>query len=260
MHGAALVVLDGLGLGAGLSDRATSAARDASFAFLLKQAPADMRGQLITITSQHRGKRATAAAAAAAAATASDVSSASTAASASAVVQLDQEQSTLKFGMFSVALGPHAGGAGGKQGQQLASKYALHAPTPSNNLMRVMRSLQLNKPILLEGSPGVGKSSLIATLAAMTGHRLLRINLSEQTGTIADLLGADLPVVLLKKNPGRCRRCGCKRCQGGGRRGGTPVPMVRRSLFTGSPCRRLGASRRTQPGTTERAGRPQRVP
>ena len=72
-------------------------------------------------------------------------------------------------------------------------KYALHAPTPSQNLTRVMRALQLSKPILLEGSPGVGKSSLIATLARMTGHRLLRINLSEQTD-IADLLGANLPV------------------------------------------------------------------
>jgi midasin len=52
--------------------------------------------------------------------------------------------------------------------------------------------MQLTKPILLEGSPGVGKTSLIAALARASGHALVRINLSEQTDMM-DLLGADLP-------------------------------------------------------------------
>ena len=56
-----------------------------------------------------------------------------------------------------------------------------------------MRALQLPQPILLEGSPGVGKTSLISALAKASGHSLVRINLSEQTD-IADLLGCDLPV------------------------------------------------------------------
>jgi midasin len=56
-----------------------------------------------------------------------------------------------------------------------------------------MRALQLPQPILLEGSPGVGKTSLISALAKASGHNLVRINLSEQTD-IADLLGCDLPV------------------------------------------------------------------
>jgi len=59
--------------------------------------------------------------------------------------------------------------------------------------VRVMRALQLPQPILLEGSPGVGKTSLISALAKASGHNLVRINLSEQTD-IADLLGCDLPV------------------------------------------------------------------
>ncbi|GIL43446.1 hypothetical protein Vafri_917, partial [Volvox africanus] len=45
---------------------------------------------------------------------------------------------------------------------------------------------------LLEGSPGVGKTSLVAALAKAVGQTLVRINLSEQTDMM-DLLGADLP-------------------------------------------------------------------
>ena len=32
------------------------------------------------------------------------------------------------------------------------------APTTSLNLLRVLRAMQISKPILLEGSPGVGKT------------------------------------------------------------------------------------------------------
>ena len=46
---------------------------------------------------------------------------------------------------------------------------------------------------MLEGSPGVGKTSLVSALARTVGQELVRINLSEQTDMM-DLLGADLPV------------------------------------------------------------------
>jgi midasin (ATPase involved in ribosome maturation) len=55
-----------------------------------------------------------------------------------------------------------------------------------------VRTLQLPGPVLLEGSPGVGKSSLIEALARASGYNLVRINLSEQTD-LADLFGQDLP-------------------------------------------------------------------
>lgn len=71
--------------------------------------------------------------------------------------------------------------------------YTLLAPTTRLNAMRVVRALQLPKPILLEGSPGVGKTSLVTALSAATGHPLVRINLSDQTD-LMDLLGSDLPV------------------------------------------------------------------
>ncbi|KAG0341494.1 AAA ATPase midasin [Podila horticola] len=72
-------------------------------------------------------------------------------------------------------------------------KFTLLAPTTTDNAMRVLRALQLRKPILLEGSPGVGKTSLISALATASAHNLVRINLSEQTD-LMDLFGSDLPV------------------------------------------------------------------
>ncbi|KAL6643149.1 hypothetical protein ACP70R_021330 [Stipagrostis hirtigluma subsp. patula] len=70
--------------------------------------------------------------------------------------------------------------------------FEIMAPTTSKNVLRVLRGMQLPKPLLLEGSPGVGKTSLIVALAGFSGHNVVRINLSEQTDMM-DLLGSDLP-------------------------------------------------------------------
>ncbi|XP_037082387.1 midasin-like [Pollicipes pollicipes] len=63
----------------------------------------------------------------------------------------------------------------------LEGVFSLTASTPAENARRLLRALQLTKPVLLEGSPGVGKTSLVAALARASGHRLTRINLSDQT-------------------------------------------------------------------------------
>lgn len=72
------------------------------------------------------------------------------------------------------------------------SEFALQAPTTKTNALRVIRALEVRRPILLEGSPGVGKTSLVVALADMAGANLTRINLSEQTDLI-DLFGSDVP-------------------------------------------------------------------
>ncbi|KAK3943064.1 hypothetical protein QBC46DRAFT_282877 [Diplogelasinospora grovesii] len=66
-------------------------------------------------------------------------------------------------------------------------------PTTKMNAMRVVRALQGTKPILLEGNPGVGKTTLITALARACGKPLTRINLSDQTD-LMDLFGTDVPV------------------------------------------------------------------
>ncbi|KAF1961861.1 P-loop containing nucleoside triphosphate hydrolase protein [Byssothecium circinans] len=59
--------------------------------------------------------------------------------------------------------------------------FSLEAPTTRTNAMRVVRALQLPKPILLEA------------LAKVIGKPLTRLNLSEQTD-LMDLFGSDVPV------------------------------------------------------------------
>ncbi|XP_023209810.1 midasin-like [Centruroides sculpturatus] len=102
----------------------------------------------------------------------------------SAEVTLDQEW----FGIepFYIPMGL-------KTDCSLEKKYILSSESTKLNAIRLLRAMYLPKPILLEGIPGVGKTSLVCALAKASGHQLIRINLSEQTD-ISDLFGSDLPV------------------------------------------------------------------
>eukprot|EP00359_Climacostomum_virens_P011460 CAMPEP_0204900836 /NCGR_PEP_ID=MMETSP1397-20131031/2713_1 /ASSEMBLY_ACC=CAM_ASM_000891 /TAXON_ID=49980 /ORGANISM="Climacostomum Climacostomum virens, Strain Stock W-24" /LENGTH=245 /DNA_ID=CAMNT_0052069063 /DNA_START=55 /DNA_END=789 /DNA_ORIENTATION=- len=74
----------------------------------------------------------------------------------------------------------------------VANKYSFKGPVIFSNLCKILRALKLPKPILLEGPPGVGKTSVVEALGKTLGHAVTRINLSEETDMI-DLLGCDLP-------------------------------------------------------------------
>lgn len=60
-------------------------------------------------------------------------------------------------------------------------EFSFDAPSTFKNAERVLRALQLKKALLLEGSPGVGKTSLVTALAKASRNKIFRINLSDQT-------------------------------------------------------------------------------
>ncbi|KAJ2157991.1 AAA ATPase midasin [Coemansia sp. RSA 552] len=93
----------------------------------------------------------------------------------------------------SVGVEPFLVKAGSRKDSRAAAGFALEAPTTFDNLVKILRAMQVGKPLLLEGSPGVGKTTLVDTLARIAGHRLVRVNLSDQTD-LMDLFGTDLPV------------------------------------------------------------------
>lgn len=101
--------------------------------------------------------------------------------------EIRNSSTQFSIGHFSIA---KAAGASIREGEE----FSFRAPTSASNALKVLRALYVpNKAILLEGSPGAGKTSLIGALAAATGNPLTRINLSDQT-ELTDLFGADLPL------------------------------------------------------------------
>ena len=78
--------------------------------------------------------------------------------------------------------------------------FCFSAPTAKANTLKIARAMTLPRSILLEGSPGVGKTTLVEAIAAVVNMPLVRVNLSEQTD-LADLFGSDVP--LEDQEPGR---------------------------------------------------------
>ena len=155
VHGAHMTFLDGLGLGSTMPREAVLQSKRRCVDFLLEQCPADVR----------------------------DVIRSSLSVSATSV-DCNLESGRFTVAPFSIPLGAER--------IMAPDGYALHAQSALNNLHRILRAMQLPRPILLEGPPGVGKTSIISHLASQSGHKLVRINLSEHS-EISDLLGTDLP-------------------------------------------------------------------
>ncbi|KAJ4356534.1 AAA ATPase midasin [Didymosphaeria variabile] len=112
---------------------------------------------------------------------------------------LDEDVTPIYFGSTTVASNPKSLQLGPFSIPKFSSttaedvSFSLEAPTTQLNATRVVRALQLSKPILLEGNPGVGKTTLVTALARAIGKPLTRLNLSEQTD-LMDLFGSDVPV------------------------------------------------------------------
>ncbi|KAL0028971.1 hypothetical protein WJX77_009058 [Trebouxia sp. C0004] len=161
-HGSHLVLLDGIGLGVGMPLQVAQALREKCQRYLAGQLPNNQ----------------------------ADV------AQAAGIVPAGQHnvvdgQNNVADGLWGIP--PFFVERGPQPTPPNAAPFDFRAPTTASNALRVLRALQLKKAVLLEGSPGVGKTSLVAALATAVGQKLVRINLSEQTDMM-DLLGADLPV------------------------------------------------------------------
>ncbi|KAF2076411.1 hypothetical protein CYY_002268 [Polysphondylium violaceum] len=159
IHGACLVLLDGFGMGSNSSSESEGLKlRDACLTKLLSQIAEEeereiLRGSLIAST------------------TASNT--------------LVRDETRFGIHPFYINAAPASNATN--------LQFSMNAPTTFKNALRVLRGMQLPRAILVEGSPGVGKTSLITAIAKASGNNIVRINLSEQTD-IMDLLGSDLPV------------------------------------------------------------------
>lgn len=73
------------------------------------------------------------------------------------------------------------------------SSFSFSSPNTIRNTARLARAMSVGcRPILLEGPPGCGKTSLIAALANLSEFPFVRINLSDST-EMSDLVGSDTP-------------------------------------------------------------------
>eukprot|EP01038_Epipyxis_sp_PR26KG_P006887 gene6887-9437_t len=168
VHGAHMIILDGMGIGFSSSRESIYNLKKISLEFLLSLCPDDIKHHLAEKESFFNSFR----------------QSTSTV---SSITPMEIKNSSFFVGNFSIPLGSELINM-----KLSSSDYILHAKNTVTNLGRIIRAMQLSRPILLEGPPGVGKSSLISNLAKLTGHKLVRINLSEHS-EISDLLGTDLP-------------------------------------------------------------------
>jgi len=79
-----------------------------------------------------------------------------------------------------------------KKHQNAKQSFVFTSCNIKENLLKVVRALSTKKPILIEGSPGVGKTTIIQNIAKKINKKIFRINLSEHTDMI-DLIGSDFP-------------------------------------------------------------------
>lgn len=162
VHGAFLTILDGLGIGQSVTRETVHAVRLDAFQKLLELCPLETQAfverssKFLLSPRNNEG------------------------------IIPEISNGRFQVGIFSIPLGPNVSTT------IQDSHYTMSASSTVLNLGRILRGLQIKRPILLEGPPGVGKSSLVTNLAKFTGHKLIRINLSEHS-ELSDLLGSDLP-------------------------------------------------------------------
>lgn len=99
---------------------------------------------------------------------------------------LAENMNSLSFGGFKLQQNRSAS-------ENLTSDFSFKAQCTLRNSARLARAMVVgHRPVLLEGPPGCGKSSLVKALAERANFSFVRINLSEST-EMSDLVGTDAP-------------------------------------------------------------------
>lgn len=156
MHGAYLTLVDGLGLGVGLPPSAAAGLRATCAQFLRQQLPPDFQPHADMAEGRLEAQNGP---------------------------QAHSKEAAPSWGIhpFYVpkpSTSSSAADGGNSQGGKSAratpgNAFELTAPTAARNAFRVLRALSLPKAVLLEGSPGVGKTALVAALAKRAGVPLV---------------------------------------------------------------------------------------
>ena len=71
-------------------------------------------------------------------------------------------------------------------------EFIFDTETLKHNILKIIRGMFIKKPILIEGSPGIGKTTIVQNLAKKLNKKIHRVNLSEHTDMI-DLIGSQFP-------------------------------------------------------------------
>lgn len=126
VHGAEVVILEGVGIGSDILEKTRMSLRSDSLQFLIGQFENETSADEIEHLKNQFLKEKT-----------------------SYSLKASTNENTFGFYPFFIDHGPTS--------IPKSLHYSLNAPTTSKNVMKVLRALQLRKPLLLEGSPGVGK-------------------------------------------------------------------------------------------------------
>jgi hypothetical protein len=109
-------------------------------------------------------------------------------------------KNVLRFSYLKVCVPSNAAitrGLGEQRSEDYWAKSKLQpVKTIVANYARVLASLTVGFPLLLEGPPGIGKTALIKDASRIMEKELIRINLSSNT-TTGELLGQYVPRMLL---------------------------------------------------------------